>query len=121
MNNQMSRITPIVPTNDIEVSGEFYKNLGFAVIHEHGNYTILQRNNISLHLTWSEGWYIDPRTNNTQFRIQIGEIESFYVHCQELGVVHPNGPLEAKPWGSREFAVLDPDSACITFYEETTS
>ena len=118
---QMTRITPIVPTNDIGMSGDFYRKLGFEVIHEHGDYTILQRDNIGLHLTFTEGWHIDPETNNTQFRIQVDEIETFYARCQNLGIVHPNGPLEEKPWGSIEFSVLDPDNACIAFYENISS
>lgn len=118
MSLRMSRITPIVPTNDIGVSGDFYKKLGFEVVHEHGDYTILQRDGIGLHLTWTEGWHIDRDTNNTQFRILVNEIERFYARCQELGIVHPNGHLEEKPWGSKEFSVLDPDNACIAFYEE---
>jgi catechol 2,3-dioxygenase-like lactoylglutathione lyase family enzyme len=32
-------------------------------------------------------------------------------------MVHPNATLEDKPWGTREFAVLDPDGNLITFYE----
>ncbi len=118
MHNRMSKIIPIVPTNDIDASGNFYKRLGFEAIREHGDYTILQRDGIGLHLTWSEGWYIDPQTNNTQFRINVSDIDSFYAHCRKLGVVHPQGAMETKPWGSREFTVLDPDNACITFYEE---
>ncbi len=118
MSHRMSRITPIVPTNDIEISGDFYTKLGFDVIRKHEDYTILQRDDIDLHLTWSEGWHIDPKTNDTQFRIKITDLDPFYAHCQNLDVVHPNGQLETKPWGSREFTVLDPDNACITFYEE---
>lgn len=34
-----------------------------------------------------------------------------------LGAVHPNGPLTDQPWGSREFAILDPDHNLITLYE----
>lgn len=29
--------------------------------------------------------------------------------------IHPNGPLQTKPWGQREFALLDPDNNLITF------
>ncbi len=118
MRNRMSKITPIVPTNDLGASANFYTNLGFEVVHAHGDYMILQRDDIGLHLTWSAGWHIDPKTNNTQFRINISDIDSFYAHCRRLDVVHPNGSMETKPWGSKEFAVLDPDHACITFYEE---
>ena len=31
--------------------------------------------------------------------------------------IHPNGKLETKPWGFKEFAVLDPGGLCIHFAE----
>ncbi len=39
---------------------------------------------------------------------------------QAQGVIHPNGPLDTKPWGTKEFGVLDPTGVCITFYEPVT-
>jgi len=29
--------------------------------------------------------------------------------------IHPNGSLQTKPWGHKEFALLDPDSNLFTF------
>jgi hypothetical protein len=29
--------------------------------------------------------------------------------------IHPNGKLQNKPWGQREFALLDPDNNLLTF------
>jgi len=31
-------------------------------------------------------------------------------------VVHPNGPLQTKPWGTKEFGAIDPNGVCVTFY-----
>ena len=45
-------------------------------------------------------------------------IDELYRQCLALGAVHPNGPLTDQPWGSREFAVLDPDHNLITLYEQ---
>ena len=33
-------------------------------------------------------------------------------------VKHPNGPLETKPWGQKEFSILDPDNNLLTFGEK---
>lgn len=41
-----------------------------------------------------------------------------FAELQPQGVVHPNAPLAQKPWGSREFGVLDPDGNLITFVEQ---
>lgn len=29
--------------------------------------------------------------------------------------IHPNGPLQIKPWGQKEFALLDPDNNLLAF------
>jgi uncharacterized glyoxalase superfamily protein PhnB len=50
-------------------------------------------------------------------RIEVTGIDDLYRHCQALGVVHPNGPLTDQPWGTREFAILDPDHNQIALYQ----
>ncbi len=52
-------------------------------------------------------------------RIHVTNIEQLYQEFQSKGeeIIHPNGKLEAKPWGVKEFVVLDPAGVCITFYE----
>ena len=110
--------TCIVPCNDLARARAFYVALGFEVVHEQSDYVILRKDDVSLHITFSEGWYIDPKLNNTQLRIQTDNIDALYAKCQQLDIVHPNAPLQKKPWGSVEFTVLDPDNACIAFYQE---
>lgn len=110
--------TCIVPCNDLPKARDFYVDLGFEVSHEQADYAILRKDDVSLHVTFSEGWYIDPKLNNTQIRIETDNVDALYAKCRELDIVHPNGPLEMKPWGSKEFTILDPDNACIAFYQE---
>ena len=31
--------------------------------------------------------------------------------------IHPSGHLAAKPWGQKEFSLLDPDNNLLTFGE----
>ena len=50
-------------------------------------------------------------------RLEVSGVEELYTHCRDLGVVHPNAPLHDQWWGTREFAVLDPDHDLITVYE----
>lgn len=51
-------------------------------------------------------------------RIEVTGIDELYRQCLALGAVHPNGPLTDQPWGSREFAILDPDHNLITLYQQ---
>ena len=50
-------------------------------------------------------------------RVGVRGIEPLYLHCQAEEIVHPNAPLEDKPWGFREFAVTDHDGKLVTFFE----
>jgi hypothetical protein len=51
------------------------------------------------------------------FRIQMEDIENLYTEYQAQNVIHPNGSLEVKPWGKKEFSIIDLDGVCITFFE----
>ncbi|MDQ3121786.1 MAG: hypothetical protein M3Q59_04525 [Actinomycetota bacterium] len=52
-------------------------------------------------------------------RVGVDGIEGLFELCHEHEIVHPNAPLEAKPWGLREFAVRDADGNLVTFFERT--
>jgi len=47
----------------------------------------------------------------------VQDIDALYAEMEPKGVVHPNGWLQKKPWGVREFGVLDGDRSLITFAE----
>src|SRR2546429_9933180 len=55
----------------------------------------------------------------TGCRVQVQAIDGLHAQCASQAIVHPNAPLESKPWGTKEFAVLDPDGNLVTFYEDT--
>jgi hypothetical protein len=44
-------------------------------------------------------------------------IEPLYEEYKASWVIHPNGLLETKPWGTKEFTILDLDKNAITFVE----
>jgi uncharacterized glyoxalase superfamily protein PhnB len=56
--------------------------------------------------------------DQTMVRIVVKGIEAMYAEYQKRGgVVHPNGPLQTKPWGTKEFGAIDPNGVCVTFQE----
>jgi len=69
-------------------------------------------------------WRSDSRPSGwSQRRVNSGTDESreigwFYLEYQRRGgQVHANGKLQVKPWGTREFAAIDPNGVCVTFQE----
>jgi uncharacterized glyoxalase superfamily protein PhnB len=56
--------------------------------------------------------------DQTMVRLAVQGIEALYAEYQERGgKVHPNGPLQTKPWGTKEFGAIDPNGVCVTFQE----
>lgn len=35
--------------------------------------------------------------------------------CDKKTTIYPNGQLGIKPWGQKEFSILDPDNNLLTF------
>jgi uncharacterized glyoxalase superfamily protein PhnB len=56
--------------------------------------------------------------DQTMVRLSVQGIEALYLEYQKRGgTVHPNGPLQTKPWGTKEFGAIDPNGVCVTFQE----
>lgn len=113
-------ITDIIaklPMRQQELTSAFYKKLGFTVFgNELDHYLMLQKDNLQLH--FFEFKNLVPDENYGQIYIRTTSIENLYNSFMENKVpIHPNGNLAEKPWGQKEFSILDPDNNLITFGE----
>ena len=117
----LGNISPLIPAgSDVEKAIAFYEQqLGFTTIHKEGDpirMAIVKRDSAEIFLVKNEYKHLPKETT---FRIQVAHIEQLYEEFQAKGgeMIHPNGKLETKPWGVKEFEVIDPAGVCITFYE----
>ena len=99
---------------------DFYQKLGFSLLGgEYEGYLMLERDHVQLHFFMFEG--LNARENYGQVYIRTDNIEMLYQCLLIDGVtIHPNGHLQAKPWGQREFSLLDPDHNLLTFGQSLT-
>lgn len=101
------------------VTLKFYtEQLGFQSIAEadYEGYLILKREAIEIH--FFEHKTLDPTENDGQVYIRTQGIDELYQSFIDHQVkIHPNSPLQIKPWGQKEFALLDPDHNLLTFGE----
>jgi uncharacterized glyoxalase superfamily protein PhnB len=67
---------------------------------------------VTLHLFASQDKHL---ADWTSLRIEVDCIDALYKRCNESGCVHPNGQLGSRPWGTREFSIIDPSGVCIAF------
>ena len=117
----LTTIIPKLPMSNKEVTIHYYvNNLDFKVSSDYGDYLIINRDNVELH--FFEFKTLDPKENYGQVYIRTNEIDNLYQSLIDNNVaIHPNGKLTDKPWGQREFELLDPDHNLITFGQSIIS
>jgi catechol 2,3-dioxygenase-like lactoylglutathione lyase family enzyme len=108
---------PKMPMRDKAITKDFYINqLGF---HQLGSadfdgYLMVQKDAIEIH--FFEFKELDPKENYGQVYIRTNDIETLYQSMLRTKQgIHPAGHLQTKPWGQKEFAMLDPDNNLLTF------
>ena len=96
---------------------DFYLNqLGFSDIGsaDFEGYLLVKKDNVEIHFFEFKG--LDPKENYGQVYIRTNDIETLYqTMLDNNSSIHPAGHLQTKPWGQKEFAMLDPDNNLITF------
>jgi len=125
------RAIPSLPVREIGQSIAFYRDqLGFSVAHAEGEFAILKRDAVELHL-WAardEGWRQrsgPPVVSGAESfiagtascRVGVAGIEELYRELAPRGILHSKGELRDQAWGDRDFAVVDPDNNLLTFFE----
>jgi len=113
----LTEIHPKLPMRNKEITREFYiQKLGFNAFGsaDYDGYLMLEKDQIQIH--FFEFKELDPKENYGQVYIRTDTIDKFYKFLVDNKTsIHPNGPLETKPWGQKEFSVLDPDNNLLTF------
>lgn len=113
----LTDIHPKLPMRDKNLTREFYINkLGFKEFGsaDYEGYLMMEKDQIQIH--FFEYKELDPKENYGQVYIRTDSIDDFYQSLLDKKTsIHPNGKLEIKFWGQKEFSVLDPDSNLLTF------
>jgi len=113
----LTDINPKLPMRDKDVTRDFYINkLGFREYGsgDYDGYLMVQRDKIQIH--FFEFKDLDPKENYGQVYVRTDEIDQLYQSMVESELtIHPAGHLQTKPWGQKEFAMLDPDNNLLTF------
>lgn len=108
-------IHPKLPMRSKAATQQFYiAQLGFEQIGDYPDYLMVKKDNIEIHFFLFEA--LNPLENYGQVYIRTNDIEQLYALCIERNLSMPvAGKLETKPWGQKEFSLLDPDHNLLTF------
>ncbi|MCF6133419.1 bleomycin resistance protein [Flavobacterium wongokense] len=113
----LTTINPKLPMRDKKATKDYYLNkLGFRNFGDadYDGYLMVEKDNVQIH--FFEFKDLDPNENYGQVYIRTDNIDGLYQSFLDNKVsVHPNGYLEDKSWGQREFSLLDPDNNLLTF------
>ncbi len=115
----LTAVHPKLPMRNKQITKQFYTTqLGFVPTgNDFEGYLMLKKDAIELH--FFEFKDLIPNENYGQIYIRVAGIETVYNSLSgKQNLIHPNGNLAIKPWGQKEFSVLDPDNNLITFGEE---
>lgn len=114
-------IHPKLPMRNKSITKDYYLNkLGFRQFGnaDYDGYLMLEKDNIQIH--FFEFKELDPKQNYGQVYIRTDDVEKLYRSFLARGTaIHPNGQLRKRPWGQKEFSLLDPDSNLLTFGQES--
>jgi catechol 2,3-dioxygenase-like lactoylglutathione lyase family enzyme len=113
----LTKIHPKLPMRNKAVTKEYYLNqLGFRLVgnQDFEGYLMVEKDAIQIH--FFEFKTLNPKENYGQVYIRTNNIDAVYQSFLDNNIsIHPNGALETKPWGQREFVLLDPDHNLLTF------
>ena len=107
----MSTIGFVGAVKDVNAAVAFYGDkLGFQKAFEQGNYAGVTRGPIEIHLSgYAQG------ATPVEIRVDLAGVDALHGEVAPKGIIDPEQPLETKPWGMRQFSVLDLDGNRIVF------
>ncbi|MEO9477162.1 MAG: VOC family protein [Cyclobacteriaceae bacterium] len=109
----LTTINPKLPMRDSSHTKEYYlNNLGFTLTSDYGDYLILQKDKVEIHFFEFKG--LKPRKNYGQVYIRTDNIETLYQSLLDNNTpIHPNVPLQTKPWGKRSLRFSIPTTTYL--------
>jgi len=112
-------VHPILGTRDLETALRFYVELlGFSLAFRDAsnptNYAGVRRGGVEFHLQWQD----ETEMGTTRLRFLVEDPDALFEEYSDKRVFHERTRLADTPWGTREFAIYDPDGNALTFYRD---
>lgn len=110
-------IHPKLPMRDKALTRDFYLNkLHFEELGDadYPGYLMVKKDHIEIHFFAFEA--LNPLENDGQVYIRTDNIDVWYQNALDQQLSLPQaGQFAIKPWGQKEFSLLDPDHNLLTF------
>jgi catechol 2,3-dioxygenase-like lactoylglutathione lyase family enzyme len=103
---------PTLPMRDVRETRAFYEALGFICVHEHeppDSFLVMVRGGAMIQFFPA---HVDPHASSHTFMLSVDDLDGAYAAFKRAGVGNVL-PIELKPWGVREFAMVDPNGTLM--------
>jgi catechol 2,3-dioxygenase-like lactoylglutathione lyase family enzyme len=102
-------VKAFVPSRDFALSKRFYQDFGFDLAWSSNELAYFHHGNSSFLL---QNFYVKEHADNFMMHLLVEDVEAWWVHVQSNGLATKYGvkvaPPEDRPWGIRDFVVVDP-------------
>ena len=107
---------PVLPSLNLDETVAFYALIGFKIWSRHeGDYAVLAREDQEMHFFLMA--QLVPSESFFGCYWRVTDVQALYDEYAAIGM--PNlHPIEEKPWGMREFALIDPHGNLIRIGQE---
>jgi hypothetical protein len=109
-------LIPKVFYADINVGLDlFVRGIGFEIAYQDDSISVLERDGAKVYLMQNAAL---AALDRPELAIETDDIDSIHAEIKARApeLLHPNVPeVSLRPWGAREFALLDSTTVCVVF------
>ena len=113
----ITSVAPKLPFINKQHTIDFYLSLGFQLRSDYGDYVIMRLDSAELHFFSFPT--LEPAKSDFMIYLRVDDgIEKLYEKYSKLNPpLKDLRKLESKPWGQKEFHIIDPSGTLLTFGE----
>lgn len=112
----MTRLIPKIFYDHLSEGLDLFVDcLGFSVLHQDDSLAVVERDTAKAYIVESPEFAAKDRP---EIAIETDSIDELFaeISAKRPEMLHPNSKvISKKPWGAREFAVLDRTTVCVIF------
>ena len=120
--NNLVKISPVLPANDLKAEIEFFEKLGFKNIYDSLNYTdkldyaVLHREGQNVHLQFQFEKDMPPKDASQQIKIWVNDLDALETEFKKRGFEIKR--RDDTPWGTNELGFHSPAHNAIIFVQD---
>lgn len=119
-NLETIELKAFVPAKDFDLSKQFYADLGFQIPWSSGELAYLHCGNCTFLL---QNFYVKELAENFMMHLSVQNVDDWWEHVRERQIAekyHVNvTEPEERPWGMRDFVLIDPSGVLWRIAENT--